>query len=75
MKGLGGWPNSYTGVRKRRLIVYPSPVDLGRNRSRLRPVWPDMQLLKPILRVVVRNLGPGRLRLALLKLGHGLDVF
>jgi hypothetical protein len=34
-----------------------------------------MQLLRPILRVVVRNLGPGKLRLALLKLGHGLDAF
>jgi len=34
-----------------------------------------MQLLRPILRVVVRSLGPGKLRLALLKLGHGLDAF
>jgi hypothetical protein len=32
-------------------------------------------LLKPILAFTVRNLRPGRLRLALLKLGHGLDVF
>jgi hypothetical protein len=34
-----------------------------------------MQLLRPLLKLVVRNLGPGRLRLALLKLGHGLDAF
>jgi hypothetical protein len=34
-----------------------------------------MLLLRPILKFVVRNLGPGRLRLALLKLGHGLDAF
>jgi len=32
-------------------------------------------LLKPILAFTVRYLRPGRLRLALLKLGHGLDVF
>jgi hypothetical protein len=32
-------------------------------------------LLKPILLLAVRNLGPGRLRLALLKLGHGMNAF
>jgi hypothetical protein len=31
--------------------------------------------LKPLLAFTVRQLQPGRLRLALLKLGHGLDVF
>jgi hypothetical protein len=34
-----------------------------------------MQLLRPLLKLMVRNLGPGKLRLALLKLGHGLDAF
>jgi hypothetical protein len=32
-------------------------------------------LLRPLFALAVRNLGPGRLRLALVKLGHGLDVF
>jgi hypothetical protein len=31
--------------------------------------------LKPLLAFTVRQLKPGRLRLALLKLGHSLDVF
>ncbi len=34
-----------------------------------------MLFLKPLLAFTVRQLQPGRLRLALLKLGHGLDVF
>jgi hypothetical protein len=34
-----------------------------------------MLLLRPVLAFAVRQLRPGRLRLALLKLGHGLDVF
>jgi len=32
-------------------------------------------LLKPLLAFTVRQLQPGRLRLALLKLGHSLEVF
>jgi hypothetical protein len=32
-------------------------------------------LLKPLLAFTVRQLKPGRLRLALLKLGHSLDAF
>jgi hypothetical protein len=31
--------------------------------------------LKPLLAFTVRQLQPGRLRLALLKLGHTLDAF
>jgi hypothetical protein len=31
--------------------------------------------LKPLLAFTVRQLQPGRLRLALLKLGHTLEVF
>jgi hypothetical protein len=31
--------------------------------------------LKPLLAFTVRQLQPGRLRLALLKLGYGLDLF
>jgi len=34
-----------------------------------------MLLLRPLLVFAVRQLRPGRLRLALLKLGHGLDAF
>jgi hypothetical protein len=34
-----------------------------------------MQLLRPILKLMVRNLGPGKLRLTLLKIGHGIDAF
>jgi hypothetical protein len=34
-----------------------------------------MLLLKPVLAFAVRQLRPGRLRLALLKLGHGLNAF
>src|SRR5207245_10468158 len=65
---LGGWPNSYTRVRNPAPFVYPAEVDLGRNRSRLRFVWPDMQLLTPILTIAVRSLGPGRLRVVVVKL-------
>jgi hypothetical protein len=32
-------------------------------------------LLKPILLLAVRTLGPGRLRLAILRFGHGLNLF
>jgi len=32
-------------------------------------------VLRAILILAVRNLGPGRLRLALLRMGHGLNVF
>jgi hypothetical protein len=34
-----------------------------------------MLLLKPVLAFAIRQLRPGRLRLALLKLGHGLNAF
>jgi hypothetical protein len=34
-----------------------------------------MLLLRPILAFTVRQLRPGRLRLALLKLGHNLNAF
>jgi hypothetical protein len=34
-----------------------------------------VQLLTPILKLAVRSLGPGRLRLALLRFGHGLNLF
>ena len=73
MRELGAWPNSYTGVRNREPFVYPARVELGRNRSRLRPVGPDMQLLKPILSIVARSLGPGRLRLSVVKFVRRLD--
>jgi hypothetical protein len=32
-------------------------------------------LLKTILLLAVRNLGPGRLRLAILRFGYGLNLF
>jgi hypothetical protein len=32
-------------------------------------------LLRPLLALAVRNLGPGRLRLTLLKIGHGWNAF
>jgi len=34
-----------------------------------------MLLLRTVLVLAVRNLGPGRLRLALLKLGYGMHAF
>jgi hypothetical protein len=34
-----------------------------------------MLILKPVLAFTVRQLRPGRLRLALLKLGHNLNAF
>jgi len=34
-----------------------------------------VQLLTPFLKLAVRNLGPGRLRLAILRFGHGLNLF
>jgi hypothetical protein len=34
-----------------------------------------MPVLRAILRLAVRNMGPGRLRLALMRMGHGLNVF
>jgi hypothetical protein len=32
-------------------------------------------LLRPFIVLALRNLRPGRLRLALLRLGHGLEIF
>jgi len=34
-----------------------------------------MPVVRVVLRLAVRNLGPGRLRLALMRMGHGLNVF
>jgi hypothetical protein len=32
-------------------------------------------LLRALLRLTIRNLGPGRLRLAVLRVGYGLNAF
>jgi len=72
-RAFGGWGNSCTGVPNRKLFVYPAPVELGRNRPTPRSVWPDMQLLRPILTMVARSLGPGRLRLVVVKFAQKLD--
>src|SRR5207253_493830 len=72
-RAFGGWGNSCTGVPNRKLFVYPAPVELGRNRPTPRSVWPDMQLLRPILTMVARSLGPGRLRLVVVKFAQQLE--
>ena len=72
---MAGWPSSYWGVRKPVPFVYPAEVEIGRNRSRTRSVEPGMQLLRPILSMVVRSLGPGRLRIVVVKFARRLDQY
>jgi hypothetical protein len=58
------------------MIAPPAtPDERPRNDSAPHTVWLPVLLLKPILVLIVRTLGPGRLRLAVLKLGHGLNAF